>query len=466
MSIADAFDAHDATGLAALVAGGDVSPTELLDEALSRVDARNPALNAIASLNEGAARRMISEGLPDGPFKGVPFLLKDIGAEAVDFPVSSGSALLKGAPCPGDSRFYEKLRAAGLVTFGRTTSPEFGVGPATEAAVYGGPTRNPWNTDHTSGGSSGGAAAVVAGGILPVAHASDGAGSIRMPAHFCGIFGLKPTYGRVPHIPVSQNDYATYIGPMSRTAADSALMLKVMAGPHHLDHTSCEAPPADYPALLDAPLKGRRIAYSPDYGHARVDPDVAEQVAKAVKTLEDLGAEVEEFTPAWGPKGPEIGRFFWSVLWGRRAGVLEEFEDRMSPDLVACMREGANYSANDYLNWRERKYAYVAEIAETLAQYDFLVSPAVSVAAFPVERVQPAHWPEDPWNWLAWAEFSYPFDMSGDPACSVPCGFTPAGLPVGLQIVARRFDDLGVLQAAHALEQALGIMDRRPPLPG
>ena len=124
MSIADAFDAHDATGLAALVAGGDVSPTELLDEALSRVDARNPALNAIASLNEGAARRMISEGLPDGPFKGVPFLLKDIGAEAVDFPVSSGSALLKGAPCPGDSRFYEKLRAAGLVTFGRTTSPE------------------------------------------------------------------------------------------------------------------------------------------------------------------------------------------------------------------------------------------------------------------------------------------------------------------------------------------------------
>ena len=466
------LDIGYATGheLRALYDAGDLAPSEAVAAVFRRISAVNPHVNAFSALMEDEAMdaaRASDARIAKGEarlLEGVPVTVKDF-YEVKGQETETGSFAIRKGPAAADNPVLTRLREAGAVVIGKTAMSELAWSGMSRNPVTG-VTHNPWGRGLNAGASSAGAGAASAAGFGPLHLGSDGAGSIRMPAHFCGIFGLKPTYGRVPHIPVSQNDYATYIGPMSRTAADSALMLKVMAGPHHLDHTSCEAPPADYPALLDAPLKGRRIAYSPDYGHARVDPDVAEQVAKAVKTLEDLGAEVEEFTPAWGPKGPEIGRFFWSVLWGRRAGVLEEFEDRMSPDLVACMREGANYSANDYLNWRERKYAYVAEIAETLSRYDFLVSPAVSVAAFPVERVQPAHWPEDPWNWLAWAEFSYPFDMSGDPACSVPCGFTPAGLPVGLQIVARRFDDLGVLQAAHALEQALGIMDRRPPLPG
>lgn len=459
-----------AQDLRALYAAGDLAPSEAVAAVFRHIAARNPSLNAFSSLMEEeatAAAKLADDRIAKGearPLEGVPVTIKDFYDVAGQETETGCFAIRKGV-AKEDNPVVARLRDAGAIVIGKTTMSELAWSGISRNPVTG-VTHNPWGHGLNAGASSAGAGVASAAGFGPLHLGSDGAGSIRMPSHFCGIFGHKPTYGRVPHIPVSQNDYATYIGPMARSVADAALMLKVMSGPHHLDHTCCEAPPADYPALLggkgDKPLKGKRIAYSPDYGHARVDPEVAEVVAKAVKLLEELGAEVEEISPAWGPKGPELGRFFWSVLWGRRANVLEEFEDRMGADLVACIKEGADYSATDYMAWREKKYAYVAEIAETLSRYDFLVSPAVSVAAFPVELVQPAHWPAEPWNWQDWAEFSYPFDMSGDPACSVPCGFTPAGLPVGMQIVARRFDDLGVLQAAYAFEQAAGVMDKRP----
>lgn len=457
--------AHD---LRALYDAGELAPSEAVAAVLRRIDEANPALNAFSAVMAAeatAAARDSDARLARGearPLEGVPVTVKDFYDVAGQETETGCFAIRKGVAA-ADNPVVTRLREAGAVVIGKTTMSELAWSGISRNPVNG-VTHNPWGRGLNAGASSAGAAVAAAAGFGPLHLGSDGAGSIRMPAHFCGIFGHKPTYGRVPHIPVSQNDYATYIGPMTRTVADAALMLRIMAGPHHLDHTSAEAPPADYPALLDAPLKGKRIAWSPDYGHARVDPEVAEVVAAAVRRFEDLGAEVEKISPAWGPKGPEIGRFFWKVFQGRRADLLEEFEDRMGADLVACMREGAHYTAADYLAWRERKYAYVAEIAETLNRYDFLVSPTASVAAFPVERVQPAHWPEHDWDWLAWAEFSYPFDMSGDPACSVPCGFTPAGLPVGMQIVGRRFDDLGVLQAAHAFEQAAGLGGLRPPV--
>tara|TARA_R110000751_G_scaffold91063_10_gene178511 strand:+ start:297 stop:1718 length:1422 start_codon:yes stop_codon:yes gene_type:complete len=454
--------------LRALYDAGEVAPSEAVAAVLRQVAARNPALNAFSCVMEAEAMeaaRASDARLARGEgraLEGVPVTIKDF-YDVAGQPTETGSFALRKGVAGADNPVVTRLREAGAVVIGKTTMSEFAWSGISRNPVTG-VTHNPWGRGLNAGASSAGAGVAAAAGFGPLHLGSDGAGSIRMPAHFCGVFGLKPTYGRVPHIPVSNNDYGTYIGPMSRTVADSALMLKVMAGPHPLDHTSAEAPPADYPARLDAPLKGRRIAYSPDFGHARVDPEVAEVVARAVRTLEDLGAEVEEISPPWGPAGPAIGRFFWAAFLGRRAALLEDHADRMGADLVACIREGAHFSATEYLDWRERKYAYVAGIAQTLQAFDFLVSPACSVAAFPVDRVQPAHWPQHPWDWLSWAEFSYPFDMSGDPACSVPCGFTPSGLPVGLQIVARRFDDLGVLQAAHAFEQASGLAGRRPPL--
>jgi amidase len=200
--------AADATALAELVASGEVTPTELLDAALAAVEARNPALNAVVLVQEGVARKAIAEGLPPGPFRGVPFLIKDLGAEAKDFPSHNGSRLFANTVYGRDSSIFARMKATGVVTFGRTTSPEGGVGAATEAAVYGGPTRNPWNLDHTPGGSSGGAGAAVAAGIVAFAHGSDGGGSVRIPASSCGLFGFKPTRARLPDGPYAGEGWA------------------------------------------------------------------------------------------------------------------------------------------------------------------------------------------------------------------------------------------------------------------
>lgn len=447
----------------------ELSPVDVVSAILDRIRSLEPAINAfsIVTASEAleAARR--SEGRwkrgEPLPLDGIPVTIKD-AFDVAGLETSTCSLAIKGKVASTDNPVVARLTAAGAVITGKTTMSEFGWSGISRNPLTG-ITHNPWGKGLNAGASSAGAGVAAAAGFGPLHLGSDGAGSIRMPAHFCGIFGLKPTYGRVPHVPVSNNDYATYIGPMTRNVADAALMLEVMAGPHHLDHTSCEAAPAAYLAGLAAPMAGKRIAFSPDLGHARVDPEIAEIVRRAVRIFsDDLHANVEEVTPPWGPSGPGLGRFFWSVLWGRRAGLLPDWESRMSADLVACIRDGAGYSAADYLNHRERKFAYVAEIASFFQNWDYLITPVASVAAFPVERVQPAHWPAHAWDWLAWSEFLYPFNMSGNPAASIPCGFTAAGLPVGLQIVGRRFDDLGVLQASAAFEAANPASAKRPDL--
>jgi aspartyl-tRNA(Asn)/glutamyl-tRNA(Gln) amidotransferase subunit A len=285
-----------------------------------------------------------------------------------------------------------------------------------------------------------------------------------MPSHFCGVFGLKPSFGRVPAYPVSTGDYTSHSGPMSRSVADAALMLEVMAGPHPLDHTTLEAGPADYTGRLHQGIKGKRIVYSPDLGHARVDPEVAALVKASAARFTELGATVEEVPTPWAKDGPEMVRFFWPAHVARLAPKLKQWANQMDPGLVACIEAGAKMSVVDYLLWRERKMAYVSAINHWFEDWDFLLTPAVSVAAFPAELLMPKHWPSHDWDWLSWAEFSYPFNMSWNPAASVPCGFTADGLPVGLQVVGRRFDDLGVLQAAAAFEAVQPWAEKRPAL--
>jgi aspartyl-tRNA(Asn)/glutamyl-tRNA(Gln) amidotransferase subunit A len=285
-----------------------------------------------------------------------------------------------------------------------------------------------------------------------------------MPSHFCGVFGLKPTFGRVASWPVGNSDNTAIIGPMTRTVADSALMVHVMAGPHPWDHTSLEAPPADYPARLAEGVAGLKVAFSADLGHARVDPEVASLVADAIRVFDDLGCVVEPVTPDFGPDGPELIRFFWPAHMLNHSHLLAEWEDRMDPGLLACIRAGQGFSAQDYLDARARKLAYIERVHRFFEDWDLLLTPAVSVAAFPAERLQPERWPRHEWDWIMWAEFSYPFNFSGNPAASVPCGFTADGLPVGLQIVGRRFADLTVLQASAAFEVARPWSGERPPV--
>ncbi|RYI03621.1 MAG: amidase, partial [Acetobacteraceae bacterium] len=292
--------AADATALAGLVAAGEVTPSELLDAALAAVEARNPALNAVVLVQEAVARKAITEGLPTGPFRGVPFLIKDLGAEARDFPSHNGSRLFANTVYAQDSAIFARMRATGVVTFGRTTSPEGGVGAATEAAVYGGPTRNPWNTDHTPGGSSGGAGAAVASGIVAFAHGSDGGGSVRIPASSCGLFGFKPTRARLPDGPYAGEGWAGMAidGFLTRSVRDTAVMLDACEGPDL--GAPYAAPPLahGHAAAISRPPRRLRVGIcDTTFTGEAIHPEVAEAVRATGRLLESLGHKVEPVRP-------------------------------------------------------------------------------------------------------------------------------------------------------------------------
>jgi aspartyl-tRNA(Asn)/glutamyl-tRNA(Gln) amidotransferase subunit A len=459
-----------ATDLAPLVAAKEISPVEVTQTVLRRIERLEPAVNAFATLAAEqamdaarAAEAAQMRGDPLGPLHGVTVTIKDL-LWTKDIDTQFGTEIFRGFRPPEDSPIVPRLQAAGAIVLGKTTTSEFGWTGVSHCPLTG-ITHNPWKHGYNAGASSAGAGAACAAGYGALHQGSDGAGSIRMPSHFCGVYGLKPSYGRVPYYPVGVGDFTSHIGPMTRTVADAALMLKVMAGPHYLDFTSLESPPADYPARLHEALPGKRIAFSADLGHARVDPDVAALVRTAAEKFAGaLGTELHDVTPSWGPEGPALARTFWAGHMTRLARHLPEWESRMDPGLVACIRSGGHVTMAGYQEAREKKMAYVTAINGFFEDWDFLITPAVSVAAFPAELLQPPHWPQHEWDWLSWAEFSYPFNMSWNPAASIPCGFTAEGLPVGLQIVGRRFDDLGVLQASAAFEAALPWADKRPAL--
>lgn len=446
-----------------------LSPVEYVGAILQRVQDTAPRVNAFAYLAADqamdAAKRAeaaLLQGGRIGRLHGVPVTIKDLTITA-DMPTQSGSKIFAGHQPTEDAPIIGRLRDEGAIILGKTTTSEFGWTGVSRSPLTG-ITHNPWKRGYNAGASSAGAGAAAAAGYGPLHQGSDGAGSIRMPSHFCGVFGLKPTFGRIPYYPVGTGDYTSHIGPMTRSVADAALMMEVLAGPHPLDYTTQETGPANYLLRLQDGIKGKRIAYSPDLGHARVDPEVAALVKAAAARFSDLGATVEQVPTPWAKDGPDLVRFFWSAHLSRLEPHLAKWESQMDPSLVACIKSGKTYSVKDYQLARERKMAYIAAVHRWFQNWDLLLTPAVSVAAFPAERLIPEHWPQHDWDWLMWAEFSYPFNFSWNPAANVPCGFTSDGLPVGLQIVGRRSDDLGVLQAAAAFEQAQPWADKRPNL--
>jgi aspartyl-tRNA(Asn)/glutamyl-tRNA(Gln) amidotransferase subunit A len=458
-----------ATQLAELIRTKQLSPVEYMLALLGRIEANEPKVNAFAYLAADqamdaarAAEAKLMSGDRIGRLHGVAVTIKDL-AITKDMPTQQGSFIYEGNRPAEDTPIVPRLKDEGAIVVGKTTTSEFGWKGVSQSPLTG-ITHNPWKYGYNAGASSAGAGAASAAGFGPLHQGSDGAGSIRMPAHFCGVFGLKPSFGRVPAYPVGTGDMTTHIGPLTRTVADSALFLEVMAGPHPLDFTSLEAGPANYHARLHEGVGGKRIAFSPDLGHARVDPEVATLVRVAAERFSELGATVEEVPTPWAAPGPELIRFFWSAHLTRLKPQLERWEARMDPGLVACIKASTNVSIADYQLARERKMAYVASIHRWFEDWDFLLTPAVSVAAFSAEKLMPDHWPQHEWDWVSWAEFSYPFNMSWNPAASVPCGFNGNGLPVGLQIVGKRFDDLGVLQASAAFEKLMPWADRRPSL--
>ena len=459
-----------ATELVKLIRAKSLSPVELTEAVLRRIERLDPALNAFCTLTADSAmeaakgaERAVLQGADLGPLHGIPVSIKDL-AITQGVRTMRGSHIMAGHVPNVDAPVVIRLKQAGAVLLGKTTVPEFGWKGCGDSPLTG-VTHNPWRHGMNAGGSSSGAAVAAAAGMGPLHQGSDGAGSIRMPAAFCGVYGLKPSYGRVPYYPTPNNDYASHIGPITRTVADAALMLAVMAGPHDWDGSALDGRPADYVGELDRGIKGMRVAFSPDLGYLPVDAEVAEPVRRAVAAFTDLGCEVEEVADPGFGESWDLIRFFWGAhMVGNYGRYLPEWEAKMDPGLVACIKEGRQYSAQQYVEMHERKLFYWDNVRKLFERYELLLTPTLSVVAFPVGRLYPEHYDDHPWDWLRWAGFSYPFNFTGQPAATVPCGFTPGGLPVGLQIVGRRFADLTVLQASRAFEQARPWAQQRPPV--
>lgn len=480
MTISSAYEEHDAVGLADLVADGQLRPQELLDEALGRAAALNPYLNALTMLREDTARRLIADQLPEGRLKGVPFLLKDLGAEAVDFPSNNGSRLFANTHYDKDSAIYQRLKAAGLVTFGRTTAPELGVGPVTEAAVYGGPTRNPWNTGRTPGGSSGGAAAAVASGIVPAAHGSDGGGSVRIPASCCGLFGFKATRARLPDGPYVGEGWAGMAidGFLTRSVRDTAALLDATHGPDL--GAPYAAPPlvASFGAALESRERGLRIALATTSLTGQpIHPECRTAGENAARLLESMGHHVEEALPQADTRGMMAA---WTKIVACGSALsVESFLRKRGAALADGEIEGVaggaiayarTISGSDYLEAINKVHAYGREMAAFFTRYDILLTS--TLAEPPAEIGRFSHATEDyvdyrmgPGRVFDYSPYTAAFNASGQPAASVPLHWTADGLPVGVHLAAAFGKDEMLLGLCARLEEALPWFHRRPPLP-
>ncbi len=467
----------DATAMAALVASRAVSPTELLDHALTETRRLNPALNAVVLVQEATARATIARGLPYGPFRGVPYLIKDLGCEAIDFPSHNGSRLFANTTYTYDSAIYDRMRATGVVTFGRTTSPEGGIGAATEAAVYGGPTRNPWNLDHTSGGSSGGAAAAVAAGIVPFAHGSDGGGSVRIPAASCGLFGFKPTRARLPDGPASGEGWAgmSIDGILTKSVRDTAVMLDACSGPDL--GAPYVAPPLikSHADAISRPPRRLRVAMcDTTLTGDPIHPEVADAVRAAGTLLESLGHHVEPGRPERADVPMMMRAWTDIVAVGTALSIRSGLHGRpLTPDLVEGVGRGALAHAETlsplrYLEAVGQIHAFARQMARYFDQGpDILLSATLAEPPAKVGRFN--HATEDyvdyrigPKGIFAYSPFCAIFNASGQPAASVPLAISRAGLPIGIHLAAPYGRDEELITLCAELEAAQPWIDKRP----
>ena len=463
----------DATALARLVATHASSPTELLDDALARAKAVNPDLNAVVLIQEDVARKSIRAGLPDGPFKGVPFLLKDLGAEAIDFPSHNGSNLLRNTTYTYDSEIFRRIRATGVVTFGRTTSPEGGIGPVTEAAVYGGPTRNPWDVSRTSGGSSGGAGAAVAAGIVPIAHGSDGGGSVRIPASSCGLFGFKATRARFPDGPSAGEGWAGMAidGFLSRSVRDNATMMDACAGPDAGAPYAAPAMEMSYSDAIKRPPRRLRVGIcDTTFNGGEIHPDCKAAVRNAGHVLESLGHSV---SPAC-PKADHDGMMrAWTKIVACGTALATRGAPERHSALQGVSRSAIRYandiSGADYLEAVGIIHSYGRQMEAFFADYDILLSatlsePPAEIGRFTHDRDDYEAYRIGKGGVFAYSPFCATFNASGQPAASVPLHWNDQGLPVGIHLAAPFGADATLIALCAELELAQPWAFRKPPV--
>ncbi len=455
--------------LLALYRSGEASPVDTTRALLARIEKVNPHINAFTLVDEEVALQCAKAseakwqahrqngGHSDsvGALEGVPVSIKDLILTR-GWPTLRGSRTIDPQQAwEVDAPVTARLKESGAVLFAKTTTPEFGCKGETNSPATG-LTRNPWHLGKTPGGSSGGTAAAVASGLGPMGVGTDGAGSVRIPAAFCGNFGLKPSFGRVPAYPLSPFGSVAHLGPHTMDVTDAALMLNVMKQADARDWTSLPPDSTDYLQGLNEGIRGLRIAYSPTLGYAKnIHPEVAAAVDKAVKVLEQLGAHVQQVDP--GIEDPlEITTGLWFLgsltVWN---GLSDEQQAVTDPDFKAQALLGQQLSALEIQQLNLKRGALGSHMRQFMQKYDLLVTPAVAVPAFDIRPAgQEKMTPE---AMLGWTPFSYPFNLTQQPASTIPCGLTQAGLPIGLQFVGRMFDDAMVLRASRAYESVCPI---------
>ncbi len=472
----DEFREHDGLGLAELVRRRAVSAAELLDTAVACVEARNPELNAVVSRLYDEARAAIAAGLPDGPFTGVPYLLKDLGAHYAGAVTSYGSALFKDFVVDHDSEITARLKRAGLVIFGKTNTPELGLASSTEPRLFG-PTRNPWNRAHSAGGSSGGSAAAVAAGMVPMAHATDGGGSIRIPASCCGLFGLKPTRARNPMGPDAGEGWAgASVGhAITRSVRDSAALLDATSGPDVGD--PYWAPPPARPFLEEIgrdPGRLRIAITTRPWNSQPVDPECAAAAQAAGRLCEGLGHSVEEATPDIDAKA--LGQATLVVISANIRAALETRAAALGRELTAAdvervtwarAADGDTVRAADYARSVGVIHRTGRDVARFFTRYDALLSPTMCRPPFPLGVIDMMTDDMDAYNQavLGTVGFTSLFNSAGCPAMSVPLGWSRAGLPIGVQFAAPFGDEGTLFRLGAQLEAAHPWAHRRPPEP-
>jgi len=469
--------AHDdlcwmsATELASAIRSKKISPVEATKAVLARIESVNPRINAFCTVvgdralaEAQGAEAAVTKGDPPGALHGVPISFKDLTATA-GIRTTSGSKIFEHHVPDADAVVVERARRAGAIILGKTNTPEFGCKGVTDNLIFG-HTRNPWDLDRIAGGSSGGAAAAVAAGLGPLAEGSDLAGSIRIPASICGVVGFKPSVGRIPRYP-APNGFTSFscLGPITRTVRDAALAFSVWAGPDDRDPQSLPAAAEDFTRAADGDIRRLRVAWSSDLGFASVDSEVRRITAAAAKALGSVGATLDEAHP--GFPNPE-GLFLDLTAPVRAAAMaphLAKWRDLIDPALLSRLDHAERMTAVDFERAAQARTALWHTVRKFFEQYDLLVTPTLPTAAFPIGRAFPAEIEGTKLdNGLQWLPFTIPFAITGQPAISVPCGFTAGGLPVGLQIIGRRHADAMVLRAAAAFEAAQPWAGRRPQL--
>ncbi len=446
-----------------------ISPVEAVRASLDRIERYGSKLNAFTIVDPDSALNAASDseqrwktGNPKGLLDGVPTTIKDLV-------ITKGWPTLRGSrstnpdqPWDEDAPCVARLKEHGAVLLGKTTTPEFGHKGVTDSVLTG-ITRNPWNLDKTPGGSSGGASAAVASGMGQLAIGTDAGGSIRIPACFAGIYGLKPTFGRVPAYPSSPFGTLAHAGPMTRTVADAALMLTVIANPDTRDWHALPHDGADYSSTIDGNIDGLKVALSPTLGlNTRIDEEVAEAVANAAQQFSDLGASVERIDLNWPAPPRDVVQILFTSSAAKLISMLtDEQQDQIEPSLLTMAAEGRKLDMMSLKTAELDRTANGIYMNHMLAKYDVLLSPTLPVVAFDTGKPCPDSYSEDPFGWIP---FTPPFNLTGQPAASIPCGFSDNGLPIGLQIVGPMYGDSVVLNASRAFERAHPFADKRPNL--